>query len=240
MTKKQGAQIDLDVDTISLAQLRRASLGGVISAVLLLSSCAATPGSPATSSATAEASRDAGTSQGPCGLLAAAEVDRLLAEDGVEGRAATVAGLESCQWKSRKGAFVQVISTSAQEWAGSLPELLRVVESSGLFSDKENLRKLKEGAALVEAGGVVESDRACSLFSTMVEELQGLPEGSDQIVTVIPTREDPKGVTSQLCREGRYTSVMFADTAGLGETSSLGAELEALARTVSLRGKGKR
>jgi hypothetical protein len=89
-----------------------------------------------------------------------------------------------------------------------------MIEAAGQFSDTENLRKLRQGAQLVEAGEDLDADDACSLFSEMIE-LQGQPPGSQSIVTVIPSRNDPKAVTGQICSGGRFTSVMVASTSGL-------------------------
>jgi hypothetical protein len=88
------------------------------------------------------------------------------------------------------------------------------MEASGKFTDTENLRKLREGAQLVEAGQDLDADDACSLFSEMIE-LQGQPASSQSVVTVVPSRDDPKAVTGQICSGGRFTSVMVASTSAL-------------------------
>lgn len=111
---------------------------------------------------------------------------------------------------------MQAIGSSSSEWARSLPEALRAIEASGQFADAGNLKKLRDGAELIEAGQNLDPNRACSLFSDMLE-LQGKPEGSSWIVTVVPTRDDPQAVTGQMCSGGRFTSVMTANKRGLQE-----------------------
>lgn len=111
---------------------------------------------------------------------------------------------------------MQAIGTSSPEWAQSLPESLRALEASGLGTDEENLKRLRDGAELVEAGTGLSPIKACSLFSAMLE-LQGQPRGSSWIVTVVPTRKDPQGVTGQMCSRGRFTSVLVANQEGLVE-----------------------
>lgn len=177
---------------------------------------------------------------GPCGLLTDEEVTGLLGEQGSEGRVGATAGVQNCQWSGATGRWVQVVSIPAQNWARSLPDLVRAAKSSGVLSDEENLERLEEAAGLVEAGKEIGPAEACSLFSTMIEEFQGMPAGSDQIVTLLPTGEDPMAVTSQVCREGRYTSVMVADRAGFEDTAPLEERLEELAGVVSVRAQEDR
>lgn len=96
----------------------------------------------------------------------------------------------------------------------TLPDIVRALEASKEFSDVENLRKLRAAAKLLESGDKIDSREACSLFSQMAE-LQGRPPKTTFLVSVIPTRADPKGVSGQMCSVGTFTSVMLADTTGL-------------------------
>jgi len=164
----------------------------------------------------------------------------LLDERGSQGRVGATAGVQHCQWSGAEARFVQVVSIPAQDWARSLPDIVRAAKSSGVLSDEENLKRLEEAAGLVEAGREIGPAEACSLFSTMIEEFQGMPAGSDQIVTLLPTGEDPMAVTSQVCREGRYTSVMVADRAGFEDTAPLEERLAELAGVVSVRAQEDR
>jgi len=123
-------------------------------------------------------------------------------------------GLPNCQWAAPDGRYVQTAGVDASDWARVLPAMIQALEASGQFDDTTNLRRLREGSKLVEAGQDLEADQACSLFSQMVE-LQGRPPGTKWIVTVAPTHADPKAVSGQMCAGGRFTSVMVADAAGL-------------------------
>ncbi len=175
-----------------------------------------------------------------CDLLTAEEVAGLLGEQGSEGRVGATAGVQNCQWKGSTGRFVQAISIPAQEWARSLPDIVRAAKSSGVLRDEENLQRLEEAAGLVEAGREIGPAEACSLFSTMLEKFHGTPAESDQIVNLLPTSEDPMAVTSQVCQEGRYTSVMVADRAGFEDTAPLEDKLAELAGVVSARAQENR
>ncbi len=111
---------------------------------------------------------------------------------------------------------MQAIGASSPEWAQSLPDNLRALEASGLVKDQKSLKRLRDGAELIEAGTDLSPAKACSLFSAMLE-LQGQPRGTPWIVTVVPTREDPQGVAGQMCSGGRFTSVLVANQEGLVE-----------------------
>lgn len=131
-----------------------------------------------------------------------------------EGRPGLAGGLPNCKWTESDGRYVQTAGADASDWARVLPEMIQALEASGQFDDTANLRRLRDGSKLVEAGQELEADAACSLFSQMVE-LQGRPSGTKWIVTVAPTHADPKAVSGQMCSAGRFTSVMVADLAGL-------------------------
>jgi hypothetical protein len=113
------------------------------------------------------------------------------------------------------GQYVQVISVDSSEWGQALPELLRVVDASAI-ADGAGIRRLLEAAELVESGQRLSPDDACSLFSKLVE-LQGQPPASSRIVAVVPTRQNPQAVSGQQCSQGRFTSVLVANQAGLNE-----------------------
>jgi len=151
---------------------------------------------------------------GPCALLTTSEVEGIMGESVGESKPGLAGGLPNCQWAASDGRYVQTAGVGASDWAQVLPALIQALEASGQFDDTANLRKLREGSKLVEAGQDLEADQACSLFSQMVE-LQGRPPGTKWIVTVAPTHADPKAVSGQMCAGGRFTSVMVADVAGL-------------------------
>ncbi len=172
----------------------------------------ANPGPDRPSSGSSTASDASGE---PCELLSQLELAALVDAELSEPREGVTGGLASCQWASADGTYVQTITASSSQWARSLPDILRMLESSGLLTDSDNMRKLREGADMVEAGGDLNSDEACSMFSAMVEQLQGLPAGTPWVVNVVPNRQDPLAVTGQMCRGGMFTSVMVARESGL-------------------------
>ena len=170
--------------------------------------------SPTSASTTTGSSETPANTSEACDLLETAEAEELLGEPVGDGKPGLTGGTPNCQWAAANDHWLQVITVDASTWAQSLPEILRQVEASGQFDDPANLQKLQQAAALIEDGEVLDPTEACSLFSEMLE-LQGQPPGSSMIVTVIPTRAQRQGVSGQMCSDGRFTSVLLADTAGL-------------------------
>lgn len=169
------------------------------------------PSSSASSTATSRAASSTDT----CAVLTGREVHSLL-PDAESGKPGMTGGIPNCQWADPDGRFVQAAGIDASLWARSLPELIRLIQQSGQFSDSENMRKLREGAQLIAAGQDLNARQACSLFSRMLE-LQGQPAGTSISVAALPTRENPQAVTGQACSAGVYTSVMIADQRGLDD-----------------------
>jgi hypothetical protein len=165
--------------------------------------------------ATATATPASVTAPDACDLLTTADIAKLLKGAG-DPKPGLTGGLPNCQWADSDGRYVQAVGIDASEWARSLPEIVRALEASKEFSDAENLRKLRAAAKLLESGDKIDSHEACSLFSQMLE-LQGRPPKTTFALSVIPTREDPKGISGQMCSVGTFTSVMLADTTGLDE-----------------------
>lgn len=115
-----------------------------------------------------------------------------------------------------EGRVVQVISASASDWATALPDVIRQVEASGLLAGSAQQQTLKDAAALVEGGGRLEADKACDLFSQLLD-LRGDPPDTERTVNVFPSEDDAQGVAGQVCSEGRFTSVSILDPGGLIE-----------------------
>ncbi len=153
-------------------------------------------------------------SDGSCDLLTDAEVERLAGGAVDTGVPGTTGGLPDCQWPREQGGFVQVIAASSSEWVRALPEAFRLVEEAGLFQDEKDLDKLREGAALVQSGRAIEPGKACEMFTALLE-MQGHSFDEPAVITVVPTEQEPQGVTGQMCRDGLFTSVALLDSAGL-------------------------
>lgn len=124
---------------------------------------------------------------------------------------ADVGGLPACQAQvtgSDVGADeFQVIQVPAEDWARTLPDLIGQVIESGVVKDPAQLRKLERGLDVIDSGDELTADSACELFTTLVVSLQGLEEGAQSIVNVLPDRESPQAVNGQACSDGTYTSV---------------------------------
>lgn len=111
------------------------------------------------------------------------------------------------------------------------------MERSGLFADPENERKLREGAALIASAKGLDDTQACELFATMLE-VQGLRTGSLEVISVIPSREEPGAVAGQTCTAGRYTSVMLARNQGTLEAPLPMDQVATALRTAHRRSLG--
>ncbi|WP_081809657.1 DUF3558 family protein [Amycolatopsis keratiniphila] len=142
-----------------------------------------------------------------CELLTPAELSMLTGEVS-DPKALAVGGMPACHWETPAGGRVQVIGASAGTWATQLPAAIEQVKRSGLLDDPETARKLEAARDLIASGKEIAPDRACELFS-MLLEVQGLPAGSSRTVNLIPTRENPKAINGQTCSGGRFTSVQL-------------------------------
>ncbi|SDU38780.1 DUF3558 family protein [Amycolatopsis keratiniphila] len=166
-------------------------------------------GQVAASVAQSSADPDAKTStpDALCELLTPAELSTLTGEAS-DPKTLAVGGLPACHWKTPAGGRVQVIGTSAEKWATQLPAAIEQLKKSGLLDDPETARKLEAARDLIASGKEIAPDRACELFSTLLE-IQGQPVGSSRTVNLIPTRENPKAINGQACSGGRFTSVQL-------------------------------
>jgi hypothetical protein len=128
------------------------------------------------------------------------------------------------------GVGVQVAQVPASAWARALPALADQLEAADTFDDPGFRRRLEEAARLIERGRTIRSERACGLFTDMLELQGGVPAGSDFAITYIPSDQDPQAVSGQACVDGTFTSV------SVGKPDlQVGAELEAVMEA-ALRG----
>ncbi|GAB3028716.1 hypothetical protein GCM10011376_15570 [Nocardioides flavus (ex Wang et al. 2016)] len=161
--------------------------------------------------------------KGPCAPLDAATIRELTGED-LQGQEATVPGsdLPACLYGRLDGVGVQVAQVPAGEWARALPALADQIEAADALGDQELRRRLEEGAQLIESGRTIPSERACGLFTDLLELQRDVPAGSDYVITYIPSDKDPQAASGQACVDGTFTSV------GVGMPGlEVGAELEA-------------
>ncbi|MFN8196109.1 MAG: DUF3558 family protein [Nocardioidaceae bacterium] len=209
----------------------RTTIAAAAALCLLLAGCSsgdgspdAAPGStPATSGSTASSGESASSGgvevdengePDPCSLLSHDEAEGLAGRTVGDARPTMSASLLVCQWLAEDGLFVQVQTAPSPEWALALPEIVRIVQESGDFAGTPTLARLRKAGAMIEAGKVLSSTKACALFSELLE-LQGRPPGTTRTVNLIPTRKDPQAVSGQTCSAGRFTSVMVGNRLGL-------------------------
>ncbi|KQY56398.1 MULTISPECIES: hypothetical protein [unclassified Nocardioides] len=139
-------------------------------------------------------------------LLDADEVRAIATPD--EVRLLTVAGSPTCVARlSGDLSQLNVSITPADVWARTVKVAIRQVIDQGLLDDAENQAKLQEGLDLLESGDGLDPDQACDLFTTMVVDIQGRPEGSNNVVNVVPSPDEPLSINAQACSDGVYTSV---------------------------------
>jgi hypothetical protein len=202
------------------------TLNAVVLLAALLGGCSSgespLPRADSESSAATPSTTAAGAET--CQLLGSSEAERLLGGKKGVANPGLTGGTPNCQWITAEGRYVQVIQTPSPKWAEGLPAALKTLRASGIAADPENVRKLRQGARMIQSGKKLNAAQACSIFSRMVE-LQGRPAGSHDIVTVFPSRENPLGVTGQICSDGTFTSVLIANKARRGETVPLEGSL---------------
>jgi hypothetical protein len=208
------------------------------------------PADPSSSSTSEQSSTPTSTptstaaDTGPCALLAAATIRELageeLAGEELEGQEGTVVGsdLPACIYGRLDGVGVQVAQVPASEWARALPALADQLEAADALGDPGIRRQLEEAAQLIESGRTIPSQRACGLFTDMLELLQGgVPPGADYSITYVPSDRDPQVAAVQACVDDTFTTVGVARPdlkAGAEMEAALEAALqEALASTTS-------
>ncbi|MDP2773422.1 MAG: hypothetical protein Q8O61_07670 [Nocardioides sp.] len=151
--------------------------------------------------------------QQTCDLLSTDDLETLADKDLGEPDAGEAAGLPTCRWGSPADIGVQVIDVPMAEWSANLGPTLDEVEQE-LGDDPANAAKIEEARELL-ASGEAEDVEGCGLFSLFVE-LQGLGPDLERVVNVIPSREEPEGVTAQACADGRFASVLIQGAAVTG------------------------
>jgi hypothetical protein len=185
-------------------------------ALLLLGACGSGDGDD-TSAPTPTEATESTARESACDLLGDDEVSRLAGSALGEGQETEIAGtLTACVWGSLDATGVQAGVVDASQWAQSLPAAVDQIVSSGV-ADEENLAKLRNAATLIESGQGVSADRACELFSEIVE-LNGEPRGADLTLTFFPNDDAPQALTAQVCRNGTYATVLVVrpDLTGAG------------------------
>ncbi|MFC5676604.1 DUF3558 domain-containing protein [Aeromicrobium endophyticum] len=195
-------------------------------ALVLLSGCSGSDDSePATKpSATPTASATPSVppvdaSQVACSMLTASDrtalagtaVDEVVAASGTDGGS-------QCRWQA-DAAVIQVTTLPAKEWAKSLPDVVKNLESSSASASPADKKDLETAKKLLSGAASFTDEQACQAFTTLAE-LDGDPKGTTTTVTSIPITETESGISAQGCDDGELTSVLYS-IPGLKETAAI-------------------
>ena len=195
-------------------------------ALVLLSACSgsddAKPAAKASGTPTASATPSAppvDPSQIACTMLTASDrttlagsaVDEVVAASGTDGGS-------QCRWQA-EAAVIQVTTLPAKEWAKSLPDVVKKIESSSAAASPADKKDLEAAKKLLAGAASFTDEQACEAFTTLAE-LDGEPKGTTTTVTSIPITETESGISAQACDEGELTSVLYS-IPGLKETPAI-------------------
>lgn len=193
--------------------------------LVLLSACSGgsdSEGSDAKASATPSATQTAppvDPEQIACTLLTASDrtelagsaVDDIVAASGADGSS-------QCRWQAAS-ALIQVTTLPAKEWAKSLPDVVKQLESSTDVSSEADKKDLATAKKLLSGAATFTDAQACDAFTTLAE-LGGDDEGTRTTVTSIPITETESGISGQTCSGGELTSVLYS-IPGLKQTDAV-------------------
>ena len=173
--------------------------------------------------------------QQTCDLLSTDDLVALAGKDLGEPDAGEASGLPTCRWGSPADIGVQVIDVPMAEWSANLEPILEQLEQE-LGDDPDNAAKIEEARRLL-ASGEAEDVEGCALFS-LFAELQGLGPDLERVVNVIPSREEPEGVTAQACADGRFSSVLVQGASVTGSGTQVAQVDAALDAVLARAGSG--
>jgi hypothetical protein len=143
--------------------------------------------------------------------LAGSAVDDIVAASGADGSS-------QCRWQAAS-ALIQVTTLPAKEWAKSLPDVVKQLESSTDVSSAEDKKDLATAKKLLAGAASFTDAQACDAFTTLAE-LGGDDEGTRTTVTSIPITETESGISGQTCSGGELTSVLYS-VPGLQQTDAV-------------------
>jgi hypothetical protein len=197
-----------------------------MAALVVLSGCngsddsepaAKTTGTPAASATPSAPPVDA--SQIACTMLTASDrtalagtaVDEVVAASGNDGGS-------QCRWQA-DAAVIQVTTLPAKEWAKSLPDVVKKLESSSADASAADKKDLETAKKLLSGAASFTDEQACRAFTTLAE-LDGKAKGTTTTVTSIPITDTESGISAQGCKDGELTSVLYS-IPGLKETAAI-------------------
>jgi hypothetical protein len=191
-------------------------------AVTVLAGCSGSDsgGSSPEASPSAAATPDPIEDSAACTFLTPAERQQLagVPVDTVVAASAVREGSGQCRWQEST-ALIQVTTLPAKEWAKSLPDVVKQLESSTDLSSAQDKKDLDRAKKLLAGAASFTDAQACDAFTTLAE-LGGAKKGSATTVTSVPITETEAGISAQTCTDGALTSVIYS-VPGLQQTAEI-------------------
>lgn len=189
--------------------------GVVLALAFVISGCGgddapSTAGTPTPSPSAAPSSTPTPGPKVDCGkVFDRADAEALAGQKLAAGVNQPLQSLTACQWSAAEtGAYVQVLSVPASQWAQIVPDAISTV-----LADPElefpGRDKLVEARDRIVGGQGLDDAAACGVFSTLASSLSAQPAGTIRFVTYQPTEEAPQAVNGQACIKGHYYSVQY-------------------------------
>lgn len=178
-------------------------------ALMALSACSGSDESPkAEPSATATANPVEDSAA--CSFLSPAERQQLagVAVDTIVAASAVREGSGQCRWQE-SAALIQVTTLPAKEWAKSLPDVVKQLESSADLTSAADKKDLARAKKLLSGAASFTDAQACDAFVTLAE-LGGEKKGATTTVTSVPITETESGISAQTCTDGALTSIIYS------------------------------
>lgn len=157
--------------------------------------------------------------------LAGTAVDDIVAASGTEGSS-------QCRWQST-AALIQVTTLPAKEWAKSLPDVVKQLESSSDISSDADKKDLADAKKLLSGAASFTDEQACQAFVTLAE-LGGEAKGTTTTITAIPITQTESGLSAQTCVSGELTSIVYS-VPGLKETPEVDAAVTEVLKSAQKR-----
>jgi len=191
-------------------RLRAATLTVVVG--LSLAACSGGSGGKAADpepSASATAQPTVDPKEPACSFLTAGE-RRELAGTPVDTVVATngTAVSSQCRWQAST-ALIQVTTLPAQEWAKTLPDVVKQLESSGDVKTATDRKELARAKKLLSDASSFTNEQACDAFTTLAE-IGGAAKGASTTIALVPISSAESGISAQMCTSGEMTSLIFS------------------------------
>lgn len=207
-----------------------------VAAGLSLAGCSGGDGDAKTADPTPSASATQATvdpKEPACSFLTAAERKKL-AGSAIDQVVATSGTDQStqCRWQA-SSALIQVTTLPAQEWAKTLPQVVKQLEASGDITTPADKKELARAKKLLSGADSFSGDQACEAFTTLAE-IGGAKQGATTTITLVPITEAESGISAQMCTSGEMTSLIYS-VPGLKQTKATDAAVTQALASVQKR-----